>query len=505
MIAPKDITQLETSGRSLELINRQLELLKNGVTSLTQLSGVTVDDGIVRLDQAAIDTAIHNYEQDNSARKWCKFVPASGAASRMFAYLHNFLEAAETSGQALNDFIQETQDVFEFIQGIKKFPFYPLVDRYIRENQMLKSEDEIHYATVFVKAMIKTEHFGYGSYPKGLLPFFTGSKGRVVTPFEAQLEESLALFQPGHPIEIHLTISKEHQAMYDAHEATFRKTISDENNARLTVNYSYQNILTDTPVLDEKDQWIRDENGNLFFRKGGHGALLDNLNQQSADLFWIKNIDNVLYGDANGDAIFWQKILAGYLIEVQRQLFTYLEDLEQGINPNLQLIVNFIRTHFDSQYIVLVSKEKPLKQKLIDYLDRPLRICAMIKNEGAPGGGPMWITSARGRSLQIVEGAELDSENPDHQKLMQESTHFNPVLMACAITNRQGEKYPLHDFSDQKRYMIVNKTVKGEKIKSLEWPGLWNGGMAFWNTIFVEVPNTTFHPVKKLNDLLKRA
>lgn len=191
MIDSKDITQLETSGRSLELINRQLELLKNGIAPLTHLSSVAVNDGIIRLDQTAIDNAIHNYEQDNGARKWCKFVPASGAASRMFAYLHNFLEAAETSDQVLKDFIQNTHDISEFIQGMKYFPFYSLVDRYIRDNQMLESEDEIHYVTAFVKAIIKTAHFGYGSFPKGLLPFFNEANGRVVTAFEAQLEESL--------------------------------------------------------------------------------------------------------------------------------------------------------------------------------------------------------------------------------------------------------------------------------------------------------------------------
>lgn len=501
MIASIDITKLESSGRSLELITRQIEHLKNGVTPLQHLEIATLGNGIKQLTPAEIESALGWYQEEDGSKKWSKFVPASGAASRMFAYLYAFLDAYATPDFDLEKYKEANPDFTVFMERLESFPFFSEIDTYIKENSSEFVNEA--FSKAFAKAMITAEHFGFGQYPKGLLPFFSATNDKTLTAFEAQLLESIALFPKGTPVEVHFTISKEHRPLFEEKELSFRKQLTPEMDRLLTINYSYQNYLTDTPVLDENNNWIRDEAGELFFRKGGHGALLENLNQLDADKFWIKNIDNIQIGEDNDAGLYWQKILGGYLTEIQNQLFTYLKGLEENETSDLTTIIDFIKTHFNPKYTVEDSENKSKKQKIIDYLDRPLRICAMIQNEGAAGGGPLWEVSSRGRTLQIVEGVELNGEFSEHKELMNGATHFNPVLIACGITNRNGVKYPLHDFSDHKRYMVVNKTLEGKKIKSLEWPGLWNGGMAYWNTIFVEVPGTTFHPVKKLNDLLK--
>ena len=503
MIAPNDQSNIEASGRSLELIYRQLEYLKNGGLPLQNLEVATIGNGIIQLSTSDIENALRSYEEEDGSKKWSKFVPASGAASRMFAYLYTFIDAASNPNFDLEQYKVENKDIAVFIDGIRHFPFFKEVEAYLDSNKEATAFQNENFYTSFIKAMISTDHLGFGQYPKGLLPFFPQENGNTLTAFEAQLLESIALFPANTPIEVHFTISKEHRPLFDKKEAAFRKNIAPELNRLLTVNYSYQNYLTDTPVLDENNDWIRDQSGALFFRKGGHGALLENLNQLDADKLWIKNIDNIQMGEENKVGLYWQKILGGYLTTIQNQLFAHLKTLEEEDTSDFQVVIEFIKTYFNPQYSVDEGSQKPIKQKLIDYLDRPLRICAMIPNEGAAGGGPLWEQSSRGRTLQIIEGVEINTELPENKTLLQAATHFNPVLIACGITNRKGEKYPLHDFRNQKRYMVVNKTLEGKKIKSLEWPGLWNGGMAFWNTIFIEVPGDTFHPVKKLNDLLQ--
>ena len=502
MIASKDITKLEASGRSLELIYRQLEFLKNGTATLNKLEIATLGNGIVSLSSSDIERALDLYKNEDGSKTWSKFVPASGAASRMFAYLYAYLNAAASPNFDAGKYKKENSDIAVFLKNLRSFPFFAAIDAYLKENGNNMAIDTEAYQLAFIEAMIAPKHFGFGQFPKGLLPFFPADHGTTSTAFEAQLAESIALFPKNTPIDVHFTISKEHRSLFENTEAAFRKQLAPEIDHLLTVNYSYQNYLTDTPVLDENNEWIQDDEGDLMFRKGGHGALLDNLNQLKADKFWIKNIDNIQMGKENQDGLYWQKVLGGYLTLIQNQLFAHLKALEEDDNPDIPAIIAFINTYFNKEYTVENSENKPIQQKLIDYMDRPLRICAMIPNEGAAGGGPLWETSTRGRTLQIVEGVELDSELPENQKLIAASTHFNPVLIACGITNRKGEKYPLHDFSNHQRYMVAHKTLEGKKIKSLEWPGLWNGGMAFWNTVFIEVPGSTFHPVKKLNDLL---
>jgi len=324
-----------------------------------------------------------------------------------------------------------------------------------------------------------------------------------VDSFWAQILESITLGSKKKEISIHLTIDKTHRELFDNTLNIFRCKKGVDLDTSFSVEYSHQNRLTDTPCITLDDQLVRDKLGHLIFRKGGHGSLLENLNYLDADFIWIKNIDNIQLGESNQLSEKWMKILAGKLLSIQKSIFEYLRKLEKlKGSAKFDKIVKFINENFDSEY-KLKPNNKLFHEILFDYLNRPVRICGMIPNEGSVGGGPFWKKELRGKSLQIIEGVELDNSIEEHKKAISNSTHFNPVMLICGITNYKGEKFSLHDFRDEKRSMISRKVYKNKSIKILEWPGLWNGGMAEWNSIFVEVPKETFNPVKSIIDLLR--
>ncbi|MGB1019647.1 MAG: DUF4301 family protein [Flavobacteriaceae bacterium] len=500
MLTEKDQKRIIAQGRSLELIIRQEEQLKKDIQPLQKLEVAVLNDGIHQLTTEEQKQALHAFHKQDGSQTWMKFVPASGAASRMFSSLYNYQSQKRAPHFALDDYLaqEENQDVKTFINQLKRFPFFATVYAYlINHPEAFQWEDETFF-DAFIEALLNKEHLGYSQLPKGLIPFFTDENGNAFTPFEAHLQEALKLAPQDQQVGLHFTIDKLHRQMFE----TLADQFLGENSLGLDITYSYQHPLTDTPILDQNNQWVRDEEGHLLFRKGGHGALLENLNLIDSDFVWLKNIDNIQWGQKNDLSVQWMQILGGVTLSIQKQIFDHIKTLEElREKTNTEPIIAFIKSFFDPTF-QFASNRKPKHQKLIDYLDRPLRICGMIKNEGKPGGGPFWMHSKRGRNLQIVEGVELDLNTQAHQQLMDQTTHFNPVLMVCAITDAQGEKFPLHEFSDDQRYMIAHKTLGAKKIKALEWPGLWNGGMAHWNTLFVEVPKATFHPVKKITDLL---
>jgi hypothetical protein len=298
-------------------------------------------------------------------------------------------------------------------------------------------------------------------------------------------------------------VDKEHKSLFQSKEEQFRAVLSNAENEQLQIQYSFQNRLTDTPFVDQSNQWFRNPSGKIAFRKGGHGALLENLNHLDADCVWIKNIDNIQLSKDNKEGEEWLKILGGKLLSIQEELFNHLHAIDTQTSAlDCDPIVHFIHQNFDTEFAFNPSDKMP-HAVLFDYLNRPLRICGMIPNKGAKGGGPFWKKTARGKNLQIIEGVELDPTNKDHQEAIENSTHFNPVMMVCGITNFKGEKFSLYDFRDEQRFMVSNKTLGATSIKILEWPGLWNGGMAEWNTLFIELPSETFNPVKTVVDLIR--
>ena len=500
MLLEEDYFQLEESGRSAELVKRQYESLIGKPFYISNIRPATLGDGIISLNDYEKKEFLDIFNNSDEKR-WIKFVPASGAASRMFIELKAFQEEKNKKGFSFNEYLNSSKGIIlkKMFKKLKKLPFFSKVREEVIKNFKNLDENSFDFFEKFIHLVLEN----FDTYPKALIPFFIDKKGQEWTPFEAQILESISLGSEKKEISIHLTIDKTHRKLFDNTLNIFRSKKGVDLDTSFSVEYSHQNRLTDTPCITLDDQLVRDKLGHLIFRKGGHGSLLENLNYLDADFIWIKNIDNILLGESNQLSEKWMKILAGKLLSIQKSIFEYLRKLEKlKGSAKFDKIVKFINENFDSEYNLKLNN-KLFHEILFDYLNRPVRICGMIPNEGSVGGGPFWKKELRGKSLQIIEGVELDNSIEEHKKAISNSTHFNPVMLICGITNYKGEKFSLHDFRNEKRSMISRKVYKNKSIKILEWPGLWNGGMAEWNSIFVEVPKETFNPVKSIIDLLR--
>ncbi len=501
MITEKDFDSIKADGRSLELIKRQYEYLVGKKIKISGIRPAIIGDGILEMDTKEKNKALQYFNTNSEKKRWIKFVPASGVASRMFSSLQNYIQVSEQPNFDLSKYFESEEGsvIQKLKKQFKKLPFFET----ILSSLSGEIDQEIMNSNLFLKKFINKILYKYETFPKALIPFFIDKNAQEWTPFEAQLLEVTNLSNQINLIPLHLTIDKNHRELFDKSLDSFKKKLNSTHQVSFDVQYSHQNRLTDTPFIDQKNFLVRNEHGNIEFRKGGHGSLLENINLLDADCIWIKNIDNILLGKSNKIGEEWMKILAGKLLMIQNDLFEHLNNLEQ-LNKGLDLspIIKFIRKNFDPEYNYKVES-KPLYEVLYDYLHRPIRICGMIPNEGATGGGPFWKNDLRGQSLQIIEGVEFDQSIEEHKNAIWSSTHFNPVIMVCGITDHKGDKYSLLDFRDEKRAMISKKIFKNKPIKILEWPGLWNGGMAEWNTIFIQLPSETFNPVKSVIDLIR--
>tara|TARA_B100000575_G_scaffold44259_1_gene31598 strand:+ start:49173 stop:50678 length:1506 start_codon:yes stop_codon:yes gene_type:complete len=501
MITEKDFDSIKADGRSLELIKRQYEYLVGKKIKISGIRPAIIGDGILEMDTKEKNNALQYFNTNSEKKRWIKFVPASGVASRMFSSLQNYIQVSEQPNFDLSKYFESEEGtvIQKLKKQFKKLPFFETIFSSLSG----EIDQEIMNPNLFLKKFINKILYKYETFPKALIPFFIDKNAQEWTPFEAQLLEVTNLSNQKNLIPLHLTIDKNHRELFDKFLDSFKKKLNSTHQVSFDVQYSHQNRLTDTPFIDQKNFLVRNEHGNIEFRKGGHGSLLENINLLDADCIWIKNIDNILLGKSNKIGEEWMKILAGKLLMIQNDLFEHLNNLEQ-LNKGLDLspIIKFIRKNFDPEYNYKVES-KPLYQVLYDYLHRPIRICGMIPNEGATGGGPFWKNDIRGQSLQIIEGVEFDQSIEEHKNVIRSSTHFNPVIMVCGITDHKGDKYSLLDFRDEKRAMISKKIFKNKPIKILEWPGLWNGGMAEWNTIFIQLPSETFNPVKSVIDLIR--
>ena len=501
MITEKDFDSIKADGRSLELIKRQYEYLVGKKIKISGIRPAIIGDGILEMDTKEKNNALQYFNTNSEKKRWIKFVPASGVASRMFSSLQNYIQVSEQPNFDLSKYFESEEGtvIQKLKKQFKKLPFFETIFSSLSG----EIDQEIMNPNLFLKKFINKILYKYETFPKALIPFFIDKNAQEWTPFEAQLLEVTNLSNQKNLIPLHLTIDKNHRELFDISLDSFKKKLNSTHQVSFDVQYSHQNRLTDTPFIDQKNFLVRNEHGNIEFRKGGHGSLLENINLLDADCIWIKNIDNILLGKSNKIGEEWMKILAGKLLMIQNDLFEHLNNLEQ-LNKGLDLspIIKFIRKNFDPEYNYKVES-KPLYQVLYDYLHRPIRICGMIPNEGATGGGPFWKNDIRGQSLQIIEGVEFDQSIEEHKNVIRSSTHFNPVIMVCGITDHKGDKYSLLDFRDEKRAMISKKIFKNKPIKILEWPGLWNGGMAEWNTIFIQLPSETFNPVKSVIDLIR--
>ncbi len=501
----KDLAQLEEKGISKAQLEKQLQTFRDGIPAVTLEKAAVVGNGILRLNDSEEENFIKKFEKKAPGLDLLKFVPASGAASRMFKACFNFLEAYDPASESLDSYFSRTGDkaMKTFVEGLQEFPFYTMIRNRIKGKANTK-EEEIY---LFVKEMLDGDKLNYGFYPKGLLPFHN-YVDYLATPFEEHLKEASDYASNGKEARLHFTISEQHGELFNEEFNRIKERVSHQTGNSFQVSYSYQSPSTDTLAVNMDNTPFREEDGTILFRPGGHGALIQNLNEQKADLIFIKNIDNVVVPECAEIVGRNKKMLAGILLDIQAQAHEYARQLHEG-NTSAEQRAAIGRFLEDRLNVRLSPKFKTGNAEdqvaeLQCMLHRPIRVCGMVKNEGEPGGGPFWIRDKAGNvSLQIVESAQVDLERDGQDEIFQNSTHFNPVDLVCGIMDHEGSKYDLNLYVDDRLAFITEKTKEGKKLKALELPGLWNGGMAFWNTVFVEVPLETFNPVKTVNDLLK--
>lgn len=502
-----DKKQLEKKGISKDKIIDQIETFKEGIPFVRLESAAVISNGISKFSEEEEEKLVQSFENAKDGISLLKFVPASGAASRMFKAMFNFLDTYDHKEETLENYLDRTKDkaVKTFMDGMENFAFYDLIRKRIAGKAT--SIDEEKY--LFVKEMLLPEGLNFGFYPKGLLPFHNYGTYNA-TPFEEHLKEAVAYAQVNNKANLHFTISEQHGELFNNEFSTAGQRVSKDTSASFTVNYSYQKPSTDTIAVTLDNKPFRNTDGSLLLRPAGHGSLIENLNEQDADVIFIKNIDNVVVPRFSEEVAKSKKVLAGLLLQLQAKAFEYAEALDANnlSTEQLQKIKLFLEKELNVRFIDKFNSYSIGQQIEIlkDKINRPIRICGMVKNEGEPGGGPFWIKDAQGHiSLQIIESAQIDMDNPNQVDILKNATHFNPVDLVCGVKNYKGEKYSLLNFVDSKQGFITQKTKEGKDLKALELPGLWNGAMAFWNTIFVEVPLVTFNPVKTVNDLLKPA
>ncbi len=506
----KDIVQIHKKGLTVEKVKSQINLFKKGVPFVNLKSAATKNNGILSFNKQKTQHYIDFFDSKRSTVSIVKFVPASGAATRMFKALFAFLDEYNSNIETINAYINrcKSQDLSVFFVGLEKLPFFEEVVHKLYElipnfNDLSSDERRVH----FIKTMLDEDKLNYTFSPKGLLPFHRYNE-YVSTAFEEHLFEAALYASSNNQANLHFTISERHNHKFDEEFKYIEEDVEEKTNTTFNISFSYQKHSTDTISVTPKNEPFRGDDGSLVFRPSGHGALLENLNDLEEDIVFIKNIDNVVVKKYKNEIAKYKKMLGGILLELQEQVFVYLQVLKakQLNETELGNIVVFLSNNLNVPIVKEYNKYS-LKYKidfLRDKLNRPIRVCGMVKNEGEPGGGPFWVYDTSGNAtLQIVESAQIDKKNKQQKDILKKATHFNPVDLVCGIKDYKGETFDLIKYVDPTTAFITMKTKTGKDLKALELPGLWNGSMANWNTIFVEVPLITFNPVKTVNDLLK--
>ncbi|MEO8255312.1 MAG: DUF4301 family protein [Flavobacterium sp.] len=506
-----DFLQIYNHGIPLENIKRQLHIFNEGIQKIVIVNPATLKNGILKLSDSEFKQKAVFFDTEKFKFKLDKFVPASGAATRMFKFLTAFLNEFDFGNETINAYINRKKDneLSLFIVGMDKFPFFDEVyEKLKRIYSDFDNLDRDYKNYYFIKTLLSPDYFDFANKPKAVLPFHKYPLN-IVTPIEEHLHECAFYAASNNESSLHLTISENHQQQFESIIQEVKEKIEKKSNSKIEVSYSFQKKETDTIAVDLENKPFRDEKGKLVFRPGGHGALIENLNGIDADVVFVKNIDNVIQNNIT-QISFYKKALAGILLELQYQVFGFLKvlDEEEINNEKVTQISIFIKEklniELDDVFYNLKINSQVEKLKVI--LNRPIRICGMVKNEGEPGGGPFWVKETDGKvTLQIVETSQIDLNNTQQVKLLESATHFNPVDLVCGLKNYKNEKFDLKQFVNPESGFLVYKNHAGVDLKAYELPGLWNGAMANWLSVFVEVPLFTFNPVKTVNDLLKQS
>ena len=504
-----DFIQINHHGIPLDNIQNQLNLFKNGIDKAFLTEPGTIINGIMKLSEDDFQEKVDFFDTHKTILKLKKFVPASGAATRMFKFLSAFLNEFDIENESINAYINRKKDteLSLFIVGMDKFPFFKEVYSKLKEvfpDFDLMERDYKNYN--FIKILLSSDYFDFANKPKGILPFHK-YKTHIATAIEEHLYECAHYSNSNGKSHLHFTVSEIHQNQFEKVVDFVKSKVETELETTIEISYSYQNKSTDTIAVDLDNNPFREDNTKLVFRPGGHGALIENLNNLNADIVFIKNIDNVIKNQMES-IVFYKKALAGILMELQQQIFQFLNEIEIVTEDKALEIVAFAKNKLNIEFPLDFSKYtfENKKSYLKSVLDRPIRVCGMVKNEGEPGGGPFWVRNSKGSiSLQIVETSQVDLTNENQVKILANATHFNPVDLVCGLRNHKKERFDLTRFIANNSGFIVEKNKNGMPLKGYELPGLWNGAMAKWISVFVEVPLITFNPVKTVNDLLKPA
>lgn len=511
MFTQADLEQMKNRGMSPKTIEQQIENFIQGFPFINLDRPATNPDGIQVFQDEEVKILSENYLNQIEGKKILKFVPASGAASRMFKQLFDFQEKCFKNPVSLNDLFHDKgfSSPYKFFRDIHNFAFFPELERTLQQHGFnIGSELSHRDYCLILDFLLSDKGMNYANLPKGLLTFHAhGNTSR--TSLEEHLVEAAGYAKnSSNEVHLHFTVSPEHlerfkdkiNAILYIYEKTF--------NVKYHISYSVQKLSTDTIAVTKENDLFRDEEGKLLFRPGGHGALIENLAELDADLIFIKNIDNVVPDKLKEHTYLYKKVIGGYLLQLQQQIFDYLNRLSENIYSEelITEITGFASSKLFFQFpenfagMSLVEKHAFLFSKL----NRPIRVCGMVKNEGEPGGGPYWVRNANNEtSLQIVESSQVNTKDKVQDQIFRCATHFNPVDLVCAIKNYRGEKFDLKAFVDPGTGFISEKSKDGKILKAQELPGLWNGAMADWTSVFVEVPIITFNPVKVVNDLLR--
>ena len=501
MLTEKDLKQIAQKGISEEKLNNQLEQFKTGFPFLRLEAAAAVGRGITSPDEILRQQFIEAWGKYKAeGKKVVKFVPASGAASRMFKDMFAFVDADYD--------VPTTPFEKQYFENIKKFAFYDALDAVCLKNEGKGIEAlmaEGNYKAVAAQ-MLKAEGLNYGQLPKGLLLFHNYPEGPR-TPMEEHLVEGALYAASNGEAHVHFTVSHEHMDLFKAKVAEKADGYASKFGIKYDISFSEQKPSTDTVAANADNTPFRNDDGSLLFRPGGHGALIENLNEIDADVIFVKNIDNVVPDRLKEDTVEWKQVIAGVLVTLQQKAFDYLRLLDTGSYTHEQIeeMIRFVQQD-------LCCRKADIKEledaELVIYLrkklNRPMRVCGVVKNAGEPGGGPFLTYNQDGTvSLQILESSQIDKSNKEYLEMFTQGTHFNPVDLVCAVKDYKGNAFNLPDYVDKTTGFISSKSKNGKELKALELPGLWNGAMSDWSTIFVEVPLSTFNPVKTVNDLLR--
>ncbi len=511
MFTEKDLQQIKSKGISPETVEKQMERFKTGFPFIRLAAPAVPGNGLLSFGEIEVKELKAFFDETKDDYEILKFVPASGAASRMFRRLFAFRQSFSGTPEEIDRLEKEhdLQSPGYFFKNLEKFAFYNVLSEALQKDgldlEILRQQKDYN---VILDYLLTDKGLNYGMLPKALLHFHLYPDGPR-RAFEEHLAEAAHYAANKEGVaRVHFTVSPEHQQEFEKAVESVRGKYENHFGIRFDISFSQQKPSTDTLAVDLHNEPFHNEDGSLLFRPGGHGALIENLNDLKGEIIFVKNIDNIVPDRLRDTTYLYKKVIGGLLFRLQEKTFDYLDKLEDAnlSDEALDEIKTF--AHEQLNIFIPVAYEGYEKMEKIDFLfgklNRPMRVAGMVKNEGEPGGGPFWVVNEQDEwSLQIVESSQMNLKDVEQQKIVSGATHFNPVDLVCGVRDYQGDPFDLREFVDPQTGFISVKSKDGRELKALELPGLWNGAMADWITLFVEAPLVTFNPVKTINDLLR--